>query len=195
MTTYILAGGCDRKYPEYVAQLGRVVHYKVARPRILSCGFAEDDERAEEKFPEYRDLFAKSFGEHESFIKAEKAQLVEQIREADVVYLPGGETDALLQAMRQYPGIEREFEGKIVVGSSAGAHYLASYGYIPDERRLDVCGGLLDVAVVVHYGSPGYSGTTIDPTVWDEAVRKVREASGRDEITLLPEGTFTVIER
>ncbi len=195
MTMYILAGGCDRKYPEYATQLGRVVHAKIARPRILSCGFAQDDERAERKFPQYRDFFTKYFGEYESFVKAEKSQFIEQIREADVVYFHGGRTSLLLDEMQKYPDIQQEFAGKIIIGSSAGANYLSSYCWASMKGEMGLAGGVLNVATVVHYGSTGFEEFTFDQAYWDKAVAKVREVSGRDEIILLPEGIFTVIER
>lgn len=195
VTTYILAGGADGEYPEYMTQLGRVVHARVARPKILSCGFSSDDARAREKFPRHKKMFEERFGAFEEFAMAEKDRFVEQVRAADVVYFHGGSTNSLVDAMQAYPGIDKEFEGKVVIGSSAGANYLSSCGFSPSINDIGQSGGILDVAVVVHYGSPGFNGMTFDGGYWQKAVETVRKASGKDEILLLPEGAFAVIER
>ena len=195
MTTYILAGGGDRVYSEYLNQLVRVIEAKVTRPKILSCWFSNSDETANAQFTEYRDYFLASFEDGTTFIRAERGRFIEQVRDVDVIYLHGGHTDLLLAAMQEYEGMEGAFTGKIIVGSSAGANYLSRVGFSPSKEGVVEGSGILDVATVVHYGSRGFGGKAFEPAFWDEATRKVREASGKDEVILLPEGTFTVIER
>lgn len=193
MTLYILAGGADGDHPEYMAQLSRVVHAQVARPTILSCGFSSSDAQAEEKFPKRKRMFEKMFGEFAEFIMATKEGFVEQVRAADVVYFHGGSTNSLVDAMQAYPGIKEEFTGKIIIGSSAGANYLSSCGFSPSIGDIGQSGGIVDVAVVIHYGSPGFNGMTFDMDYWREATEAVRKASGKSEVLLIPEGTFTVV--
>lgn len=194
-TTYILAGGADSSYPEYMVQLSRVVHSMVARPKILSCGFASDDTRAKEKFPKYKEAFEQKFGNFAEFVMAEKDAFAEQVKAADVVYFHGGSTNSLVDAMRAYPGIEKEYAGKIIIGSSAGANYLSSCGFSPSINDIGQSGGIVDVAVVVHYGSPGFNGMSFEPGYWGRAADAVRQASGGKEVLLLPEGTFAVIRK
>lgn len=193
MTMYILAGGSDGDHPEYMAQLSRVVHSKVSSPKILSCGFSGSDTKAEKRFPLRRKMFEDRFGSYESFTMATKENFIEQVRAADVVYFHGGSTNSLVDAMKAYPGVKKEFEGKIIIGSSAGANYLSSCGFSPSIDDIGQSGGIVDAAVVVHYGSPGFNGMTFEPGYWQRAAELVREASGKKEVILLPEGTFTVI--
>ena len=93
------------------------------------------------------------------------------------------------------PNIREVFVGKIIIGSSAGANYLSRYGFSPSVNKACSGEGLLDVAVVVHYDSSGFSGKSFTPEYWQRAVEAVRDMSGQQEIVLLPEGTFTVIEK
>lgn len=188
MTKYILAGGCDRLYPEYFTQLVRVIQTEVAHPKLLSCWFSNHADEADERFPAYREQMLKFFAEGTEIVKAEKATFIEQVADADVVYLHGGHTDVLFEAMAAYDDLESVFEGKIIVGSSAGANYLARVGFSPGKNTP------LDIAVVVHYGSMGFNGRTYEPEFWDEAVKRTREHSGSDQVLLLPEGSFSVID-
>lgn len=193
MTMFILAGGADSAYPEYFAQLSRVVHSEFLRPKILSCGFSSDEAAATKKFPKRKKMFEELFGDFAEFVMAKKDDFVEQVRAADVVYFHGGSTNSLVDAMRAYPGIEEEFKGKIIIGSSAGANYLSSCGFSPTINDIGQSGGILDVAVVIHYGSPGFNDMTFEPGYWKRAAELVRRVSGKDETLLLPEGTFAVI--
>lgn len=195
MTTYILAGGCDGDYPEYIVQLARVVRMKMADPKILSCGFSSEDVQAEASFPKRKKMFEAGFGESVEIVMATKDTFIEQVRAADVVYLHGGSTNILVDAMREYPNIQEEFAGKIIIGSSAGANYLSSCGFSPSANAVGQSGGIVDVAVVVHYGSTGFSGKTFTPEYWQKAAEAVRDGSGKREVILLPEGTFAVIEQ
>jgi len=195
MTTYILAGGCDGDYPEFMTQLGRVIHSKAATPKILSCEFAVEDAQIKAKFLKHKVMFEERFGEFASFEMASKDAFVEQARSADVIYFHGGSTDLLMEAMKAYPGIKAEFEGKIIVGASAGANYLSSYGFSPSIDKARKGGGFVDAAVVVHYGSLGFENMTFNSRYWQQAVEAVREESGGKEVILLAEGTFAVIER
>lgn len=195
MTMYILAGGGDYDYPEYMLQLSRVVHSKITKPKILSCGFSSDNAKARQRFPKHVQLFKEKFGDLAEFIMATKDDFVEQVRVADVVYFHGGSTNVLVDAMKAYPGVKQEFEGKIIIGSSAGANYLSSCGFSPSINDIGQHGGIVDVAVVVHYGSPGFNDMTFESGYWERAARAVRKASGKNEVILLPEGTFVVIEQ
>lgn len=195
MTTYILAGGCDGDYPEYMAQLSRVVHGMVSKPKILSCGFSGSDAQSQNRFPKRKKMFEDRFGSFESFTMATREGFIEEIRKSDVIYFHGGSTKPLFEAMKYYPDIEKEFAGKIVVGSSAGANYLSSYCFSPVANDIGQSGGIVDVAVVVHYGSSGFNEMTFEPGYWEQAAQLVREASEKEEVLLLPEGTFAVIKK
>lgn len=195
MTTYILAGGCDGDYPEYIVQLARVVRMRVASPRILSCGFSIKDAEAKVKFLRRKRMLEAGFGDDVTVIMAEKDVFMQQLVAADVVYFHGGNTNMLAEAMQAYPDIEKGFVDKVIIGSSAGANYLSSYGFSPSAGKAKQGSGIVNVATVVHYGSAGFSGKTFTADYWHAAAQTVRTLSGRQDILLLPEGTFAVIEQ
>lgn len=193
-TKYILAGGCDKLYPEYLKQLARVIHIDVARPKVLSCWFSNTDEEGDAKFPVYKDHFLKFFNGGTEFIKAEKGKFPEQVKNADVIYFHGGHTTLLLPAMEQYGDMKEAFRGKIVVGSSAGANYISKVGFSPSKGTAEFGGGLTDLSTIVHFGSKGFGELSFEPSFWQNAIGKVEEKSGTNQVILLPEGTFTVVE-
>lgn len=54
---------------------------------------------------------------------------VEQIKQADVIYLKGGNTNWLHDRLAEIPDLINLLSGKIVAGSSAGALVLSKYYY------------------------------------------------------------------
>lgn len=194
MTRYILAGGCDRLHSEYLTQLARVIHTETDKPSILSCWFSNNDEKAIESFPEYRDHFLEYFNKGSMFTKADKENFMEQVEASDVIYFHGGHTELLMAAMSRYKDLAVAFEGKIVVGSSAGANFISKFGFSPSKSEATIGQGLVDVSVLVHYGSSGYNGKSFMSGFWKDAINTVRQAAGCNEVILLPEGTFTVID-
>lgn len=182
MTKYILAGGCDRLYPEYFRQLARVIQAEVAQPVILSCWFSMTDEESEARYPEYSEKMKKYFGDSTVITKADRTTFMEQVAGADVVYFHGGHTDILLTAMAGYENISNAFSGKIIVGSSAGANFLSRVGFSPGKAKAVTGAGIVDVVSIVHYISSGFNEQTFSPGFWDEAVRDVKELSGSDQV-------------
>lgn len=125
MTLYILAGGCDRAYPEFWDRLSEVVLREVPSPKILSCMFASDEAAVEARFEGYKTTFARYFAESDVTL-ARHDVFYEQIKSSDVIYLHGGRTSRLLEAIPEYNRFRRAVEGKIVIGSSAGANFLST---------------------------------------------------------------------
>lgn len=194
-TTYILAGGLDRSHPRYWERLAQFIDGKYEyAPRILSCWFSVPDERIEERVQAYQPVFTKYFPASEVVI-ADKKHFIEQISKVDIVYFHGGRTRQLLDAMEQYGDIEKELKGKFVIGSSAGANYLATTGISPSTGQIMHGSGLSSVSVVVHYGSRGFENLAFDKMFWDEAVRNVEGVSKERVTLLLPEGEFVAIHK
>ncbi len=194
MTKYILAGGCDRKHPEYVQSLARLILSEKPSPKILSCLFAVEGQEREEKFEEYRSYFLPDFGPKADMIMANQDTFIEQLDDSDVIYLHGGSTDLLAKTMSKYPEFSSHLANKIVVGSSAGANYIARAGYSPSLKQTNTLSGLVDIACIVHYGSSGFSGMEFTDEFWQAALAEMKELAIGRPIVLLPEGTFTVFE-
>lgn len=193
MTTFILAGGCDRQYSEYRQQVFEVIRKEVSNPTILSCMFASPEETRPERHEAFAQWFREELGEDTKVLYAQSAQFYEQIEKADVIYLHGGRTQLLLDAIKDVTLFREAVEGKIVVGSSAGANFIVRSGYSPSSQMVMRGAGLLGVGVVVHYGIERFEELSCTIDFWRDAAQKVRSELG-DEIplVLLPEGQFSV---
>ena len=93
----------------------------------------------------------------------------------------------------RFTSLKEAFEGKVIVGSSAGANYLSSVYYSPSKNLVGHGSGLVDVATLVHYGADSDGEISLSEAAWSSALDRVKEVSGKDRpILLLPEGTFNV---
>lgn len=78
---------------------------------------------------------------------------LEEVQNADAVYLHGGSTNKLLRLLREFPSLEQYIQGKTVAGSSAGAYAIAKYGASHSEDAMREGLGLAPLRVVCHYES------------------------------------------
>lgn len=74
-----------------------------------------------------------------------------QIKSADVIYFRGGDTYKLLGKLKKIKKIESLFEGKTIIGSSAGACVLGKYFYDNDYNKFDNGLGIIDYKIFCHY--------------------------------------------
>ncbi len=91
----------------------------------------------------------------------------------------------------QWPGWEKELEGKTVAGSSAGANMLSKYFYGLDDLGLWEGSGSVPVKVLVHYRSD-YNAPNID---WDKAEAELKAYKEDLPLVTLHEGEFRVFEQ
>lgn len=195
MTKYILAGGCDRLYPDYGSRLAEVILREVEKPTILSCMFSQEPDRRAQKHEHFDEWFVKYFGSQIKILHEDESSFFQQLNEADVVYLHGGTTRTLLENLPNFKRFKEAVSGKIVIGSSAGANYLSSVCYSPSINQTMEGTGIVDVGVVVHYGIEQFDDTKYSYEQWQNAAREV-EMKAKDRPTLLlPEGTFAIIKQ
>lgn len=190
MTTAILAGGNElNASTDYMTRLARDIMVRVQQPKILSCNFAKPNPTGRrESTAIWMSAFKQHFPDSE-IIEAKEELFYEQVADADVIYLHGGRTQALFDALPDFARSCEAFRGKVVVGGSAGANYLARLGYSPNHEVFLEGAGFVDVAVLVHYGSADFA----DGDGWQDILAKVQERAQGD-IICLAEGEFVVIE-
>ena len=151
-TKFILHGGFDKGAEQandaFFAEMLKDTPNEV---KILLVYFAEEPDRIEERRESDLKQFNKNKGDKIlSFKTTGEENFPEQVRGADVVYLHGGRSGRLLEALKKYPNIKELFEGKIVAGDSAGANVLAGAFY---SRRAGAFEGLglIPIKIISHY--------------------------------------------
>lgn len=157
MTTFVLHGGFTSAKNDLNAGFyGEFSRYVPDGATILLIYFAREDSEVEarELFKEDREkILEQTKGKRFDFLLASQDEFLEQVKRADVIYMRGGDTDKLLAALKQYPDLARAIQGKVVVGSSAGAYAISTYYYSGSKGGVYEGLGLLPIRVTCHYES------------------------------------------
>ncbi len=192
-TRYILAGGNDRSTKTYWENLAKVIEHD--KPlRVLSCMFAREPERWKDLHQEFNKFFKLAFGEKMTSELADPKYFREQISIADVVYLHGGDTKRLKELLAPFKNLQKMFEGKTVIGSSAGAQFLSRQYWSCGTRKTGTGSGLTPINTIVHYGSDFGSDEPRGPIDWEKAEQALQSVVGNEKVTRLPEGQFVKVE-
>lgn len=198
MIKYILAGGNDRESENYGQALAAEIFKTHPKPvHILSCAFASPREEWEVKFNVREQWFKRAFGSKTQVAMASPGTFRRQVNEADVIYLHGGDEDLIAYRMRRFQNLTDLFAGKIIVGSSAGAGWLANTFWTCDWREVRQGSGLAPLNIIPHYGSSTYGkDDPRGPIDWQKANQALQAAIGSVQVvTPLHEGQFTVVEQ
>jgi hypothetical protein len=195
MTTCILAGGADKKNPSYNTELAAEVRKIAPGPlRVLSCFFAEPREVWEGKVASRTDWFKTVFGADTQITLAFPDVFAEQIEACDLVYLHGGDDVLLETYLNRYPDLAELWRDKIVIGSSAGANYLAVKYWTCDWRMVRTGSGLSGLNVIPHFESETYGKEDPrGPIDWQAAKAELQAVVGDETVTVVSEGEFTVV--
>lgn len=158
MTKYILHGG----YTSTGNELNRTFYEEIGRDvpdkgTILLCYFASQDEDNSNRFKEDSErIKEQSHGKDFTFLFANEKDFIEQLKQADALYMRGGSTPRLLGILKKYDDFKENLEGKTVAGSSAGAYAIGQYSAFHDDEsggKVREGLGLLPLRVVCHYES------------------------------------------
>lgn len=121
---------------------------------ILLVYFALKDEDVEEKYQDDSErLHTVAPGKRVKTVKASRKGFVDEVRDADVIYIRGGDTRKLRTALDAYPDFREAIRGKTVSGSSAGAYVLAKYYFSNSLNKIMEGYGCVPVRLVCHYES------------------------------------------
>ncbi len=122
------------------------------RVNILINCFARDNSVVEEKFKRHVKRFlSNSLNKNLKFVLAEKDKFSEQVKDADIVYFDGGDTDKLIGELSLMKNFEKLLDGKVIGGLSAGVYCLAKYYYGNDIRKIGKGLGILPIKAYCHF--------------------------------------------
>jgi hypothetical protein len=195
MTRYILAGGGDLRSPTYISDLSKVLASEQRPLNILNCMFARPREEWEEAFGQWQPYMAYYFGADTRPVLADPYKFEEQLASADVVYLHGGDDVLLAHYLERYKHLAKRFRGKTIIGSSAGATFLCTYGWTCDWRKVWKGSGIVKARVIVHYESNFGANNPRGPIDWEAAKQALEPYDHKLPMHCLHEGEFTIIEQ
>lgn len=198
MTKYVLnSGGVKRNL-----DLKRKFHREIVKdlgnsPKFLLCVFAQGREYWEAKFPGYSRAIAEDMpkGVHPTFELALPDKFVHQCKEANVIFIYGGDCDLLFYWMRKFDYMAL-FKDKVVATTSAGSCMLADSYYTCDWRACQDGFGILPIKFIPHYDSDFGADDPRGPIDWQKAKKELENYGDRNlPIHALGEGEFIVIEQ
>ena len=151
-TKFILHGGFEpNTIQENDMFFREILSSAPKETKILLVYFAKKPHRVAKNRDEDIAQFDKNKGDRTiSFETANEEDFPEQVRRADVVYLHGGHSGLILDAMKKFNGLKELFKGKIVVGDSAGANALSTVFY-SDTIGIAEGFGVLPIKIICHY--------------------------------------------
>lgn len=188
---YILVGGSDYAAPDGGKKLCAAMAAGADRPvKVLSCCFAEKREDWEEEFSKAKKFLTANLGPDTVCELAFPATFYEQAATADIIYIHGGDLVLMAHYLDQYPDLaQKVFAGKTVVGSSAGAMYIARRTWSCDWRGIQEGRGLLPLCVIPHFDSD-FGASIVGPIDWQKAKAELEAVAQGLPINCLREGEF-----
>ncbi len=155
MTTFVLHGGfTSTKNALNAGFYGEFSKYVSDGANILLIYFARKDDEIPKLFEEdERNILEQAGNKKFEFTVASSNDFMEQLKNANVLYMRGGDTDKLLGTLKQHPEFGKIIQGKVVIGSSAGAYVLAQYYYSGSKNGVFEGLGTVPVRVTCHYES------------------------------------------
>jgi len=179
-TKFILSGGyAGRPNKENDKFFKEILSVKKNKLNILLVYFAKTFEDYERITNEDKYQFNKNKGEKELMFEiAEEDKFIEQVKDADIIYLHGGKTLRLLETLKNYKNLKELFNGKVVAGESAGAYVLSTCFYSKSEGDVFKGLGFVSVKTICHYIG--------------ENTEKLKSCSNNLETLFLPDYKFKV---
>lgn len=198
MTKYVLQSGGIKRQPELKKQFHQeLVKNLDNNPKFLLCNFAQGREYWEVKFQGYSDAIAEDVpeGMKPSFELAIPVDFVEQCKQADVIYIHGGDDHLLQYWMKQYDH-KTLFKDKVVAGNSAGSDMIATHHWTCDWRACADGLGILPIKFIPHYQSDFGDADPRGPIDWQKAYDELA-AYGDTSLPIhaLKEGEYIVMEK
>lgn len=195
MTRYILGGGGEAKVGGAEPFCYAIRGDHKGKLRILDCFFAEAPETWEEKFNRKATAFFDAYmlGDFACEL-AQPNIFAQQVAQADVVYLHGGDERVLAKYLEPFQ-LPQLWRGKTVVGTSAGAMFLSAVSWGCDRRAVARGAGIVQAGVIVHYASDYGSDTPEGPIDWRKAKAELAAQTPKGlPLFALGEGEFVALE-
>lgn len=191
MAKFILHGGGSKTWNEAERQenyqeVAKVLTSGFQSPiKVLLVYFARLPEFWDEKFVEDKVNFSNEVTGLDCALEVanpDPKSFEEQVKKSDIIFVRGGNTKLLMDAIQHTPNFGQLLKDKVYFGSSAGAYLVSKYYYSNDRHQIEEGLGILPIKCFAH---------------WDESQQKsLKELKMYGEelpVTLLKEGEYKVI--
>lgn len=188
MTKYILHGGAAKRDTEDNKKFFREITSNLSdSATILVVCYAMKESCWDDVLNADKITFSSVSSEKNlNLVLADKktSAFIEQIKNADVIYMHGGDTHVLKEYLDKIPDLENVWKGKVVAGTSAGALVLAKYFYENDDDTYNEGLGIFPFKLFCHY--------TEEKT---DKLEKLKQFKESIEVHTIPDEKFFIIEK
>jgi len=154
MTKYILHGGNTSTQSEDNNKFFFEIIKDLPSPiNLLIVYFSREDEEWPKLLKQDKKVINSiAEGKSINFVLADKdtKKFVQQVKNADAIYMRGGETSMLKKALIGIKDLKGLFDNKVIAGSSAGAYVLSRY-YMSSRGEMGEGLGILPIKTFAHY--------------------------------------------
>ena len=120
--------------------------------KVLLVYFAEREEMVQLRIKQDKEQLNKNKGLQDLYFKvASEKTFIQDCAWADIIYLHGGTTIKLMEALKKYQNLGQVFSGKTIAGDSAGANALGQLFYSKNSKNIGEGLKILPFKIVVHY--------------------------------------------
>lgn len=194
MTKYILHGGMLRPQTDQNKKYYHEIVKDIHAPKILLIYFPREEDMYEDLLNRDKQNFALSNpGKTFEFEIATIEKLADQIVNCNVVFITGGETNKLLERIKESKvDLKEASHGKVVAGSSAGAYLMSEWYYTNGGKEIRQGLGLVDAAVWAHYRADRGSEYWLSEEQIAEIEKELQDKVPGQGVVKLPEQEFIV---
>lgn len=197
MTKYVVNSGNIRgdmsKAKKYFAEVFKGLGNN---PKVLFCFFANLREEWEESYQNYVNDFGSYLSPtvKPSFQLAMPADFIKQCKDADVIWIKGGDDHLVQYWLSQYK-LRDVWRDKVVAVSSASSDAVATHFWTGDWRECFDGLGLIPMKFIAHYKSSYGDTDPRGPIDWERGYKELEDFGDKMlPIYALPEGDFKVFE-
>lgn len=157
--------------------------------KLAFCIFAQPESEWEETRIWNVNLFKRFKGERKvDYQTLTPENFAEASAWADIIYVPGGDPFQLLDTLKACGDIAKLWDGKVIVGSSAGADLFCEGFTFLQNKTFGHGLGWVKASCIPHWQSETFEGYT--PKDWDEVeAESLRQQPGLP-VLCIPEGDF-----
>lgn len=152
-TKVIVSGGyADIDNPENRQFFSEILKDTPDEQNILIILFAKEKAKWDEKFFGVVEQFDRvKESKALNYVMAEHDNLEAQIKHADIIYIRGGDTPMLAEAIAEHPDFKELIKGKIVAGESAGTYLLSTCYFSKTAGGVFKGFGIIPVKSICHF--------------------------------------------
>lgn len=192
MTKYILIWGHISKAPDggksFCEEMIKGIKNKPIK--ILDCMFASPENSWSEDIKKSHIFFSKHLNDFELEL-ADISSFTEQVRYSDIIFLRWWYVSSLLEILSKNKAWIKALDGKVLVGTSAGADVIAKYYYVLKTLRTGDGLWLLPIKFIPHRKTEVFDGIEqhID---FDKIIKELKDYKEDLPIVTLKEWEFIV---